>query len=262
LREIASEFQQDKASAVLGSQVVTAQHGVLYAFRRSETDISGPHHSSTVEGGKVPSCEAARRQKFVSQPLEISSLTSGTTPPKSSAVVSKPTSPQLQQLSLLPKEIWASAPAPHSLDWSSTKSHLTSELCALEEKLAKRYRPALEIRPLDPWERGYWLLDTDTWPVGIQIRFWEFLQTQVGRGAAGFATWCQMETKMSSDGTLAGLGRVKVWCWGDQVKHMYLLILVASKLGVWKTGAEWRDWKGELVVQVRPRPVKHSDNCN
>src|SRR6266480_6060540 len=144
-----------------------------------------------------------------------------TTPPNYSAVLSKPTSPQLQQLSLLPTEIWASAPAAHSLDWSNTKSHLTPELRALEEKLGKRYRPALEIRPLNPWERGYWLLDTDTWQVDIQIRFWEFLRTHVGRGAAGFATWSEMETEMSSDGMRTGLGRVKVWCWGDQVKHMY-----------------------------------------
>jgi hypothetical protein len=84
----------------------------------------------------------------------------------------------------------------------------------------------------------------------------------VERGAAGFATWSEMKTKMSSDGTQTGLGRVKIWCWGDQVKHIYLLILVASKLGVWKSGAEWRGWKGDLVVQIGPRSVKRSDNRN
>jgi len=255
-RGTASESPHGHTSAVLGSQGITAQHGALYAIGRSDIGISEPQHSSTVEDPKVPSSEISQRQKLATRPPERSSPKSSIAPPNS-AVVSQPTSPQLQQLSLHPKEIWARPPTTDSLDWSSATSHLTSELCALEQKLGKRYRPALETRPLDPWERGYWLLDTDTWPVGIQIHFWEFLSTHVRRGVAGFATWSEMEIKMSSDGKLAGLGKVKIWCWGDQVMHIYLLILVASKLGVWKSGAEWRDWKGELVVQVRPRPVKH-----
>ena len=63
--ETTSASQQVKAGAVLGSQVITAQHRVLSAFGRSETGLSGPHHSSTGEGPKAQSFEVCQRQEFM-----------------------------------------------------------------------------------------------------------------------------------------------------------------------------------------------------
>ena len=45
--------------------------------------------------------------------------------------------------------------------------------------------------------------------------------------------------------------RVRVFCWGEVVKHVYLMLYVASKSKVRKLGLKWEDAGGEIVVRMR-----------
>ena len=49
-------------------------------------------------------------------------------------------------------------------------------------------------------------------------------------------------------GGRSGLGAVKVFCWGEVVEHVFLLLYVASKSKIRKCGAEWRDGGEEVVI--------------
>lgn len=48
-----------------------------------------------------------------------------------------------------------------------------------------------------------------------------------------------------------GEDMVKVFCWGEVVKEIYLLLYVASKSRVRKAGLRWVDGRGEVVVRMR-----------
>ena len=47
-----------------------------------------------------------------------------------------------------------------------------------------------------------------------------------------------------------GLGRVRVFCWGEVVEHVYLLLYVASRSRIRKVGAVWVDADEEVVIRA------------
>jgi hypothetical protein len=61
-------------------------------------------------------------------------------------------------------------------------------------------------------------------------------------GRVGWGVWYVRE--------LAEL-EVRVFCWGEVVRHVYLMLYVASKSKVRKLGLKWIDAEGEVVVQMR-----------
>ena len=42
-----------------------------------------------------------------------------------------------------------------------------------------------------------------------------------------------------------------MFCWGEVVRHIYLMLYVASKSKVRKLGLKWVDANDEIVVQMR-----------
>ncbi|KAK5677478.1 hypothetical protein LTS10_010050 [Elasticomyces elasticus] len=126
-------------------------------------------------------------------------------------------------------------------------THITPTLSYLSSspQLAEVYTPISVSRPLLPLERGYWLIDPAPWPTEAQIAFWKFLESKVGTGQAGWGVWCLRE----GDGEV--FGKVQVFCWGEVVKHVYLMLYVASTSRVRKIGLRWVDGEGEVVVQMR-----------
>lgn len=139
-------------------------------------------------------------------------------------------------------------------------SHITDALKYLAEisEAKDSYQPVLMARPLRSLERGYWLIECSSWEPQPQIDFWLFLEKTVGNGNAGWGIWCtraETEKKAGHDAhAMASLGVVKVFCWGEVVKHIYLLLYVASKSRVRKLGLQWIDAEEKLVVQMRSRP--------
>ncbi|KAK0322843.1 hypothetical protein LTR91_002618 [Friedmanniomyces endolithicus] len=143
-----------------------------------------------------------------------------------------------------------------SLD--SFVTHVTPALAWLagEQSVVRDcYHPVSVSRPMRPLERGYWLVNPSTWTQEVQHKFWKFLESQVGSGDVGWGVWCLREPGQSvltlpGQGE-GGLGLVKVFCWGEVVKHIYLMLYVASNSRVRKIGLQWVDAEEVAVVQMR-----------
>ena len=121
---------------------------------------------------------------------------------------------------------------------------------ATDLNLPKRFRPSLQTRKLRPYERGYWLVDCTSWDRELKESCWLFLADYLGSGAAGWGVWCTRDE---------GFTRLRTYCWGAVVGHLYLLLYIISKREVLYTGTVvWVDGDGEVVIKVdaRSRSVK------
>jgi hypothetical protein len=138
------------------------------------------------------------------------------------------------------------------------KTHITQSLQFLADNsdVNISYKPISVSRDIRPLERGYWLIkcpeEFTSWPLKDQIEFWRFLERTVGRGDAGWGVWCTRndEDSLTND-QRASLGTVKVFCWGEIVRHVFLLLYVGSKSKVKKLGLQWIDAEGKVLVQMR-----------
>lgn len=159
-----------------------------------------------------------------------------------------PTAEALARLAELPHTI-ESRPPDTSLDLFTT--HVTSALHSLATNpdLAGRYRPEQVVRQLRISERGHWRIDVQSWALELQIEFWVFLQRMIGNGNAGWGVWCSRDQYEQVEFP-RGLGLVRVYCWGEVVEHIYLLLYVASRSKVRKVEAVWVDADEEIIVRA------------
>ncbi|RMY53162.1 hypothetical protein D0865_05405 [Hortaea werneckii] len=133
-------------------------------------------------------------------------------------------------------------------------THITYHLNFLaESSFAKdSYKPVSIVREPGPLERGHWLLPSSgisVWPATLQLDFWNFLSQFISSGNGGWGLWCVREIYHGDD--QSSLGTVRVYCWGEVVKHVYLLLYTASQSKVRKMGLQWVDGDGKIVVQMR-----------
>ncbi|TIA56852.1 hypothetical protein D6C77_06622 [Aureobasidium pullulans] len=150
-------------------------------------------------------------------------------------------------------------PPPPPTGSGSFATHITPQLQSqfgnadLQRIYKPHYPPNRELRPS---ERGYWQIDTRGWNAKIQIKFWSFLQTTIGSGASGWGIWCLREYGGNDDTEHQGedeepeLGTVKIFCWGEVVRHVWLLCYVASNTKVKYVESQWFDADGEVVIRV------------
>lgn len=147
------------------------------------------------------------------------------------------------------------------------KTHVTPTLQHLVEvsAVAAAFNPVFQTRPLQVSERGHWLIQCRHWSLGEQMAFWESLERSIED--AGWGVWCtrgvdrQLQTAPrnengSPDASINAIreqpfATIRVWCWGEVVKHVYLLLYVASTSKVRKLGLQWTDSDGHVVVQMR-----------
>ncbi|KAK4176300.1 hypothetical protein QBC36DRAFT_329608 [Triangularia setosa] len=115
---------------------------------------------------------------------------------------------------------------------------------ATELDLPTRFNPQSQTRGLRPFERGYWLVDTISWPPDLKKSAWIFLTDYIEKGIAGWGTSCSRDRDYSW---------IKLWCWGCVVGHMHLLLYVASRRQVKNTGMKWFGGDGGAVVVMGPR---------
>ena len=122
---------------------------------------------------------------------------------------------------------------------------------------------------------------TTPWSLALQSEFWTYLGRVIRAGRAGWGVWCVRsgrETNGTSPNTSQGsdhgeefaddvsstskedpadpsganLGPIKVFCWGEVVPHVYLLLYVASRRALRTSEAKWIDVRGETVVRIGP----------
>ncbi|KAJ5817321.1 hypothetical protein N7447_009554 [Penicillium robsamsonii] len=223
---------------------------------------------------------------FPQTPIEISSSGQGKSPDYSIShttpslpIPAIPPALNPITLSTLPLEIHPPRPP---ISTSPFTTHITPTLSMLTERLnpARTYKPSTQSRPLDPLERGYWLVRLAiepqqhrdpadlpdqtpnpkprpkkyrTWPSPLFHAFWSFLSDFVGRdGRAGWGVWCILEAgtptplTISSDTHLS----LKVYTWGEVAMHVYLLLFLASERRIRGMGVQWRDSREEVVIQM------------
>jgi len=146
-----------------------------------------------------------------------------------------------QDFSGLPTSIRPPAPQP---SLQRFKTHITESLRYLAENnnLAQCYKPVFVSRDFRQSERGYWTFDITPWPAQLRLDFFQFLAKMIEPGRVGWGVWCIRE--------LASL-EVRIYCWGEVARHVYLMLYVASKSKVRKLGLNWVDADGEVVVQMR-----------
>lgn len=165
------------------------------------------------------------------------------------APANPPQPPAASQLDILRTLSTSIHPPEPQISLQSFTTHITPALASLaaSKDLEGRYQPASISREVRHLERGYWLFDTSNWNPDLQVHFWQFMEKAIRSGSLGWGVWCTREYQVPSD----GLGLVKVYCWGEVVQHVYLLLYVASKSQMRKVGARWVDAGDAVVVQMR-----------
>ncbi|PNY28352.1 Uncharacterized protein TCAP_01720 [Tolypocladium capitatum] len=121
-------------------------------------------------------------------------------------------------------------------------SLVSDEFAKLAHDLSARYRPE-EKRPLDPFERGYWLLNCTRWSPQTRLDAWVFLTNYLRSGLAGWGVWCRRDAAHAS---------IRLYGWGCVAKNTYLLLYLASARQVKTTGARWFGADGDVVLEVPP----------
>jgi hypothetical protein len=113
--------------------------------------------------------------------------------------------------------------------------------------LHNRWKRASFSRPVKQFELGYWVIETSSWSLQLQLAFWKELTKHIETRNLGISTWCKRLPKPNQ------LGTVKVFCWGEIVEHLYLFLLTISDTGVSSQEACWLDRENKVVVRVRQR---------
>lgn len=135
-------------------------------------------------------------------------------------------------------------PPPPQPSLQPFETHITDALRYLGENkgLTESYKPISVTREPRQSERGFWAINIASWPAQLQGDFFQFLARMIEAGRVGWGIWCTRESD-SLD--------VQVFCWGEVVRHVYLMLYVASKSKVRKLGLKWIDSEGNVVVQMR-----------
>jgi hypothetical protein len=189
----------------------------------------------TVPSSRVPeSSIALKKRKFASL----------------STPKSKPNTQEKEIFKSLSIEIHPPSPPTGS---DSFISHITPQLRSQfwdSQELQGKYKP-FPHRTLRQSERGYWQFDTRAWSSKIQIKFWVFLQSNIGSGVSGWGIWCLREShEDEGEEEEHELGIVKVFCWGEVVGHVWLLCYVASQARLKRVESQWVDADEEVVIRI------------
>ncbi|KAL4952709.1 hypothetical protein BDW69DRAFT_167058 [Aspergillus filifer] len=114
--------------------------------------------------------------------------------------------------------------------------------------------------------------NSQPWDSTSFTKFWTFLSDFISKeGRAGWGVWCILEDEAGTEnGTKADEDAdpdpdteksksalscsltftLKVYTWGEIATHIYLLLFLASNRRIRKMGAQWRDSRDEVVIQM------------
>ncbi|KID86982.1 hypothetical protein MGU_05760 [Metarhizium guizhouense ARSEF 977] len=150
-------------------------------------------------------------------------------------------SSDLSAIELISHTLDIRPPSPETSTVNLDPTSLVSpKLDKLSRDLSTRYKP-ISARQIDPFERGYWLVDCTSWSDQTRLDTWVFLTNYLRSGLAGWGVWCKRD-KMHD--------WMRFYCWGHVAKHIYLLMYLASGREIKTTGARWFDAEGEVVLEV------------
>lgn len=131
-------------------------------------------------------------------------------------------------------------------------------------------------RPVAKLERGHWRIPLGAMDERCKVKLWRYLMEYVGEGKAGWGVRCARETippakEASSGGPRRGGGGgsdkenvtpgggdelertvdvALIYCWGEVIEHVWLVLFLAGKHRVRGVGARWIDSAGQVVVEA------------
>ncbi|KAH6638192.1 hypothetical protein C7974DRAFT_391037 [Boeremia exigua] len=145
----------------------------------------------------------------------------------------------------LPIDAFPPPPAISVASHAALPSQITKHLAAIKAKNPSRFKPKRKRRTLETDERGYWRIDCTKWPPRIQQDFWSSLHEHVCSGRIGWGATLHRESS-----SIHTLGLVRLYCWGELIEHMWLLMWICSKGKVSDFGSNWIDADGVVVVEM------------
>ncbi|KAI2477038.1 hypothetical protein Ptr902_11580 [Pyrenophora tritici-repentis] len=127
----------------------------------------------------------------------------------------------------------------------SLPSQITGALEALKNQNPNRFRPVKQRGTPKADDRGYWSIDCAHWPQDYQQEFWNHMCDQVASDRLGWGVTLHRE-----GGTSQSLGRVKLYCWGEVVEHMWLVLWLFSRAKINGSKLKWIDADGNAIFEM------------
>jgi hypothetical protein len=161
--------------------------------------------------------------------------------------------PEFLDFSKLPFEVFPPAPEVSIESPGTLPSQITTHLGAIQKQNPKRFKPSKISRTLELDERGYWLIESTTWPQVIQYEFWSSLCKHVKGGRFGWGVTLYRDPPNPQTKGPQGtndLGSVRLYCWGEIVEHIWLSLWLCSKGKVAGSGLRWFDAEDNVVIRV------------
>ncbi|OJJ46166.1 hypothetical protein ASPZODRAFT_152374 [Penicilliopsis zonata CBS 506.65] len=277
--ELRSSSRSSKDSSQAGNEPAGDDFGTpLSVIPDSQPALSGTEGEHPPEEVVLPLESSAKRQRVVSPAKRACSPEEGeggggalkkAVPQPSSTKNNTGRAIQAVDtagisLSQLPLQIH---PPPPPASGDPFVTHITPTLAMLAARLnpQRSYKPVWQTRPLDPLERGHWLIDIEIprgqqeeppspsmWDRPFISRFWTFLRDFIARdGRAGWGVWCILERSEPEATDNAEMKMLlKVYAWGETAVHIYLLLFLASERRIRGMGAQWRDGGNDTVIQM------------
>jgi hypothetical protein len=93
------------------------------------------------------------------------------------------------------------------------------------------------------------------WEEGLRGRAWNAVAEYVRSGRAGWGVWVSRECAVAREGGSCdgiegeeGGEELRVYCWGEVVGYIYLLLYLISERKIKGMGAKWVDGEGKAVI--------------
>ncbi|QSZ33357.1 hypothetical protein DSL72_002945 [Monilinia vaccinii-corymbosi] len=103
--------------------------------------------------------------------------------------------------------------------------------------IQKVFNPTSQTRACLPFERGYWLIDTQA--LDRKEHLWSYLSKHISGGFSGWGVSAERSEDWKN---------IRVNCWGGVIKEIYLLLFIACDGKMKGRYACWKDGGGETVI--------------
>ncbi|KAF3046672.1 hypothetical protein E8E12_011514 [Didymella heteroderae] len=247
LQALQSQLQDTYSAASADTSEDNSGEGDLAKSRShlaNSTSMIRFQGSETIEGNQLPAPldENALKDLNVSLSHKPTDLPTASSPGSRDRleVVTDETNFSELQIDAFPPPPITSVGRPRVLP-----SQVTTHLAAIKAKNSTRFRPLEVRRDLEHDERGFWRIDCSRWSLNAQRDFWLSLCEHVCNGRVGWATTLHRET-----GVHAEPGLIRLYCWGEVVEHMWLLVWLCSKGKASGTESKWIDASGIAVIEM------------
>jgi len=120
---------------------------------------------------------------------------------------------------------------------------ITQDLASLAEEYSTRpvFLPESRARDLRESERGYWRVNSETWDSKVKVEVWRRLGDFIGKGRAGWGCSC-IRFEDSAE--------LRVYCPGNLVGHIYMVLDMATWGKIKGSGACWIGGDGEPLIKM------------